>query len=66
MTPFASREDTLELARRYEIDYLMMPPGRPSLNALYLSQETDERFLLVAHLPEAGAKPFELFGFVHE
>ena len=66
MTPFASREDTLELARRYEIDYLMMPPGRPSLNALYLSREPDQRFVLVARLPEAGAKPFELFGFVHE
>ena len=66
MMPFASRADTLDLARRYEIDYLMMPPGRPPLDALYLSQETDERFVLVAHLPEAGAKPFELYRFVHD
>ena len=65
MTPLASRADTLDLARRYQIDYLMMPPGRPALDALYLSQETDERFVLVAHLPEAGEKPFELYRFVH-
>lgn len=66
MMPFATRAHTLELARRYEIDYMMMPPGRPPLDPLYLSQEKDERFVLVAHLPEAGAKPFELYRFVHD
>ena len=65
MTPLASRADTLELARRFDIDYLMMPPGRPALDALYLGQESDDRFVLAAHLPEAGAKPFELYRFVH-
>ncbi len=64
MIPLASREDTIELARRYQIDYLMMPPGRPALDALYLQQESDERYVLVAHLPEAGAKPFQLYQFV--
>ena len=63
MIPLASREHTLELARRYEIDYLMMPPGRPALDPLYLGQESDERFALVAHLAEAGEKPFELYQF---
>ena len=63
MIPLASREDTVELARRYDIDYLMMPPGRPALDALYLGQESDERFVLAAHLPEAGAKPFQLYQF---
>ena len=66
MTPFASRADTLDLAQRFNIDYLMMPPGRPALDPLYLGQESDERFLLVAHLPEAGEKPFELYRFVHD
>ena len=66
MTPLASRADTLELARRFDIDYLMMPPGRPALDALYLGQESDDRFVLAAHLPEAGAKPFELYRFVHK
>jgi len=66
MTPFASRADTLDLARRFDIDYLMMPPGRPALDPLYLGQESDQRFLLVAHLPEAGEKPFELYRFVHD
>ena len=63
MIPLASREDTVELAQRYDIDYLMMPPGRPALDALYLGQESDERFVLAAHLPEAGAKPFQLYQF---
>lgn len=66
MTPLASREDTLDLARRFDIDYLMMPPGRPGLDPLYLGKESDRRFVLVAHLPEAGAKPFELYRFVHD
>lgn len=63
MMPLASREDTLELARRYEIDYLMMPPGRPALDPLYLGQESDDRFVRVARLAEAGEKPFELYQF---
>lgn len=66
MTPLASRADALELAKRYQIDYLMMPAGRPALDPLYLGQELDDRFVLVAHLPEAGAKPFELYRFVHD
>ncbi len=63
MMPLASREDTLELAQRYQIDYLMMPPGRPAFDPLYLGGEVDERFQLVAHLDEAGEKPFELYQF---
>ena len=39
MTPLASREDTLALARQYEIDYLLMPAGRPALDTLYLGEE---------------------------
>ena len=63
MIPLASREGTLELAQRYQIDYLMMPPGRPALDPLYLGGEVDDRFRLVAHLDEAGEIPFELYQF---
>ena len=66
MIPYASRDDTLELARRYAIDYLMLPPGRPQLDALYLGREIDARFELVAHLSESGPEPFELYRFIHE
>ena len=66
VTPFASRQDTLELARLFEIDYLLMPAGRPELDPLYLGAETDTRFELVAHLAEAGEKPFELYRFVYD
>ena len=66
MIPDASREDTLELARRYDIDYLLMPPGRIHLDALYLGRETDDRFILAAHLADSGAEPFELYSFRHD
>ena len=66
MTPLASRADTLELGRRFEIDYLMMPASRPALDALYLGEESDPRFVLAAHLADAGAVPFELYRLVYE
>ncbi len=61
VTPLASREDTLALARQFEIDYLQMPSARPALDPLYLGKETDSRFQLAAHLADAGAIPFELY-----
>ncbi|MCY3780612.1 MAG: glycosyltransferase family 39 protein [Chloroflexi bacterium] len=66
VTPLASREDTLALARTFEIDYLLMPAARPALDPLYLAAETDPRFVLAAHLAEAGEIPFELYSFIHE
>ena len=65
VTPLASREDTLALARRFEIDYLLMPAARPALDALYLGGESDPRFVLAAHIDEAGEIPFELYRFDH-
>jgi len=64
MTPFASREGTLALARRYHIDYLQLPGGRPALDPLYLGEAQDARFELAAHVADAGAKPYELYRFV--
>ena len=66
MTPVASREDTLALARQFEIDYMLMPADRPALDSLYLGEEKDSRFELVAHLDDAGEIPFELYSFVHD
>ena len=66
MTPLASRADTLALGRRFEIDYLMMPASRPALDALYLSEESDPRFVLAAHLADAGAVPFELYRLAYD
>lgn len=64
MTPLATREQTIELARRYSIDYILMPAGRPALDALYLQEEIDERFILAAHIADAGVRPFELYQMV--
>ena len=61
VTPHASREDTLRLAHQFAVDYLMMPAGRPALDALYLGREHDPRFELALHLADAGEKPFELY-----
>ena len=63
MTPLATREDTINLAQRYEIDYILMPAGRPDLKNLYLEQETDPRLILSAHIADAGENPFELYRF---
>ena len=65
-TPLASREDTLALAQQYKIDYLLMPAARPALDALYLGQELDPRFVLAAHLADAGDKPYELYSFKYD
>ena len=66
MTPLTTREQTLELAQRYQIDYVLMPPGRPALDKLYLQEEVDERFILAAHIADAGVRPFELYQMVWE
>ena len=63
MTPLATREQVIELAQRYEIDYMLMPAGRPALDDLYLGKEVDERFILAAHMADAGVNPFELYQF---
>lgn len=63
MTPYGTREQTIELAQRYSIDYLLMPPGRPALDDLYLGKEVDERFVLALHIADAGVVPFELYRF---
>jgi hypothetical protein len=63
MLPLEDRETILEVARRYGVDYLMMPPDRPSLDPLYNGEETDPRFVLAA--PVGGTKVL-LYGFDFE
>lgn len=53
--------DTLELAQRYSIDYILMPPGRPALDTLYMGAEQDARFVFSASIPVPNARPFELY-----
>lgn len=49
--PSDDRETVLEVAARYGVDYLLMPPDRPALDALYLRTESDPRFVEVAPVP---------------
>lgn len=63
MLPMNDRETILEVARRYNVDYLMMPPDRPALDALYLGAETDARFVRVAEISGTNAV---LYGLVYD
>ncbi len=63
MVPMESREKVLEAAQHYHVDYLMMPPDRPSLDPLYLGTESDPRFVHAADVPGINVK---LFGFDFE
>ena len=58
--PMEGRDTILEVARRYEVDYLMMPPDRPSLDPLYLGTETDTRFV---HVADVAGTNVQLYGF---
>jgi hypothetical protein len=49
--PMESRDVVLEVARRYHVDYLMMPPARPSLDPIYEGKESDPRFVPVKAIP---------------
>jgi 4-amino-4-deoxy-L-arabinose transferase-like glycosyltransferase len=49
--PMESRDVVLEVAQRYHVDYLMMPPARPSLDPIYEGKETDPRFVPVKAIP---------------
>lgn len=50
MIPMESRDKVLDAARHYGVDYMMMPPDRPSLDPLYTGVESDPRFIHVADI----------------
>lgn len=60
MLPLEDRETILEVAQRYHVDYVMMPPDRPALDPLYLGTETDRRFI---HMADVTGTNVKLFGF---
>ncbi len=64
MLPMESRETVLDVARRYAVDYLMMPPDRPALDAIYNGTDDDPRFVRVVEISGTNAV---LYGLVdHE
>lgn len=60
MIPMEDRDTVLEVARRYRVDYMMMPPERPSLDALYDGTEHDPRFIEAAVISGTNARLYEL------
>lgn len=51
MFPSEDRETTIEVARRYGVDYLLFPAARPALDPLYAQTEADDRFVRAADVP---------------
>lgn len=49
--PYEDRDIIAEVARRYHVDYLLMPPNRPSLDPLLTGAAADPRFQPVADVP---------------
>jgi hypothetical protein len=51
MFPDEDRDTIIEVAQRYGVDYLLMPPNRDSLNGLLTGEVRDPRFVFVANAP---------------
>ncbi len=51
MFPNEDRDTVIAIARRYGVDYLLMPPNRPSLDPLMTGEVVDPRFVRVADVP---------------
>jgi hypothetical protein len=45
MIPMENLDVILEVARRYKIDYIMMPPARPALDSIYFGTKSDSRLI---------------------
>ncbi len=63
MMPMTSRDKVLEVAQRYDVDYMMMPPDRPTLDAIYLGTDDDPRFVRVAEIRGTNVV---LYGFAFD
>lgn len=61
MIPMEDRDTVIEVAQKYGVDYLMMPPDRPSLDPIYTGTEQDARFVYAADVPQASG--VKLYGF---
>jgi hypothetical protein len=48
MFPNEDRNTVIQIARRYGVDYLLMPPNRPALDPLLNGDMVDPRFAPVA------------------
>lgn len=62
MVPLTNNlNDVIDIARRYEIDYLQMPAGRPLLDAIFTGDDQDNRFIWVEDIIENGRITFKLY-----
>lgn len=58
--PMENREKILEVASRYNVDYILFPPARPALDPIYIGDEVDSRFVFVQDVnPSSSLYRFE-------
>jgi hypothetical protein len=60
LIPSDTREAVLEVAQRYGLDYMLMPPDRPTLDPIYNQTDFDPRFVPVLDIPGTA---MSLYGF---
>lgn len=60
--PMESREKILEVAARYNVDYILFPPARPSLDPIDSGEDSDNRFIFAATVTQTAS----LYGFDFE
>jgi 4-amino-4-deoxy-L-arabinose transferase-like glycosyltransferase len=60
MIPSEDRDTVLAVARRYGVDYLLMPANRPSLDPLLTGEVVDPRFAEVADVPGTNFLFYEM------
>jgi 4-amino-4-deoxy-L-arabinose transferase-like glycosyltransferase len=53
MFPSEDRDKIVEIARRYGVDYLLMPAHRPALDPLLTGEVVDPRFVLSGSVPKS-------------
>jgi 4-amino-4-deoxy-L-arabinose transferase-like glycosyltransferase len=64
MTPRDDREAVLTIARKYQIDYLLVPTARPELDAVvWFQTETDSRF---QHVINVSRSNLQIYRFVFD
>ncbi len=51
MFPEEDRDTVIQIAQRYGVDYLLMPPNRPALDPLLTGEVVDPRYVPVAPVP---------------
>jgi hypothetical protein len=62
MIPMEDRNAVIAVGKRYFVDYILMPAARPSLDPIYLDEDTDSRFTFIQRVPGTNMQLYGLSG----